>query len=111
MSKPHAHTPGPWVIYDDGPDGSDVIMAHVNDENYDVAYISNDESEARPESERKANAHLIAAAPAMLEALKGLLEAVEDETPDTLIVQTGSHDAAIKARRAIVQATGRVGKG
>ena len=65
------HTPGPWVIYDDGPDGSDVILAHIDEENYDIAYIAADE---RPEDEKKANARLIAAAPDLLEALRAAVE-------------------------------------
>ena len=59
------HTPGPW-------------SAHYNNEgltvfspdNITVAYVDYDECEERPVN---ANAHLIAAAPAMYEALKAIV--------------------------------------
>jgi len=64
------HTPGPWAlepasmgfggVY--GPDG-EIVFA--------LAYARPDE---RPEAECEANAHLIAAAPEMLEALREALE-------------------------------------
>jgi hypothetical protein len=64
------HTPGPW-------------SAHYNNEgltvfspdNVTVAYVDYDECEERPV---EANAHLIAAAPAMYEALKDLLGELGD---------------------------------
>lgn len=76
------HTRGPWSIYDDGPGGSDVILAHINGANYDIAYISNDETEGRPENERAANARLIASAPDLLAALKDARERLEYLEPD-----------------------------
>jgi len=74
-----SHTPGPWAIYDDGPNGSDVILANVEGENWDVAYISNDSCESRPENERKANSRLIAAAPELLERLNAMVSGMECE--------------------------------
>ncbi len=97
----NTHTPGPWGIYDDGPDGSDVILAHVDGENYDIAYISNDASEGRPEGERKANARLIAAAPALLEALKACERALECRDTEA------EEYAAKEARRVLRLAEGR----
>jgi hypothetical protein len=52
MSK---HTPGPWTA----EHGSD-----------DYFYVATEDGVSFPRDEQKANAHLIAAAPEMLEALK-----------------------------------------
>jgi len=66
------HTKGTWTIYDDGDsdDNSDIVMAWIDDDeggrNDDIAAMMMD----RPASERKANARLIASAPAMLEAIE-----------------------------------------
>lgn len=70
----NAYTKGPWSIYDDGPGGSDVILAHINGDNYDIAYISNDEIDGRPENERAANARLIASAPDLLQMVRNLVD-------------------------------------
>ena len=57
------HTKGPWVVYTDGDaegqHDSDIIMARVGDENYDIAYMATDASECRPSRERRANARRI----------------------------------------------------
>jgi len=66
------HTTAPWTLYDDGPDGSDIVMAHVDGDNYDIAEMSTE----RPPEERKANAQLIAAAPALLEMCKRLRHSI-----------------------------------
>ena len=69
------HTPGPWMIYDDGDDedSSDIINVWIDDrdggEKYDIAAMLLD----RPVGERKANARLIASAPDLLEALENAL--------------------------------------
>jgi hypothetical protein len=70
--KKEKFTPGPWTIYDDGhkDDASDIVMAQIDGENYDVCHIAPE----IPISERKANACLIAAAPDMLEALQLVVE-------------------------------------
>jgi hypothetical protein len=49
-------TPRPWGLYDDGPEGSDIIRGRVDDDNYDLAVIPTEEDEGRPYPERKANA-------------------------------------------------------
>lgn len=61
------HTPAPWEIFTiASPAGrSSRIFAKVNDE--DIAHI--------PKEWNQANAHLIAAAPELLEALKDLVKA------------------------------------
>mgnify|MGYP003443102101 CR=1 FL=1 len=87
------HTPGPW-------------SAHYNNEgltvfspdNVTVAYVDYDECEERPV---EANAHLIAAAPALLEALKNVLEFYEWSNSN------GAEQAAYdKAMKALAQAEG-----
>ena len=85
MSKP---TPAPWMIAEDGcitvRDGNNYPeVARV----YDAPF---------PEMEVKANARLIAAAPDLLEAIQGLLNALPSAT---------THPAIKAARAAIAKAT------
>lgn len=61
MSNQFKHTPEPWVLYDDGELGSDIILANVDGENYDLARIPTEGDEGRPPTERKANAKRIVA--------------------------------------------------
>ena len=56
-----AHTPGPWEMKDKGY-GYDIGPG--------IAWIG--DTTARPKKEQKANAHLIACAPELLEALEDL---------------------------------------
>jgi len=50
------HTPEPWVYYDDGIGGSDIILGNVADENYDLLRApEQDDSESRPWEESRAN--------------------------------------------------------
>jgi len=91
MTPTTTHTPGPWTMTDD------FIAIYDND----GRCIADMGSEASPEigvEETLANAQLIVAAPALLEALKGALDALEEagEYPHT----------ARLARRAITLATG-----
>lgn len=87
-----AHTPGPWkwdcgIIPPDGPgryadiytDGGDLIIASFNNE--------------IPEG--SANARLIAAAPELLEALRGMLRATDFNDSAPWVVQ--AHAAIAKA--------------
>ena len=63
MTHTTKHTPGPWVVSDDG----DVtLIVHAPKDEVDIACMSND---CEMFSEIRANANLIAAAPAMYEAL------------------------------------------
>tara|TARA_Y100000310_G_scaffold86838_1_gene83723 strand:- start:132 stop:410 length:279 start_codon:yes stop_codon:yes gene_type:complete len=62
------HTNGPWLITT--IDGDDCLMVGGGDGSDVVADIRTD----RPEDEVEANAHLIASAPEMYEALKKLAE-------------------------------------
>lgn len=90
-----AHTPGPWHVIDGG-----IWVDCAN--NKPVALIS-----CRHGVERDANAALIAAAPDLLAALKGLMahshiadSAAEDKDAE-------DHDAERAARAAIAKAGGR----
>jgi hypothetical protein len=62
------HTNGPWLITT--IDGDDCLMVGGGDGSDVVADIRTD----RPEDEVEANAHLMASAPEMYEALKKLAE-------------------------------------
>jgi hypothetical protein len=67
------HTPGPWSLKDDliyGPDGITIVSADGLMENYGPP--------DRSMEENYANARLIAAAPELLEALKGLFKNNQD---------------------------------
>lgn len=105
------HTPGPWVIYDDGHDedtASDIIMARVGDENYDIAEMSTE----RPLRERKANAALIAAAPDLLAALSDAVEFMHRALAGANLKATGyDREAGVEeyqaALAAITKAEGR----
>jgi len=90
------HTPGPWEVDYSGParlgivDRDDRLLALCNLEHED-----GDEDEA--------NARLIAAAPAMLGALRGLLDCCELNMDDMEPETVGAIDAA---RAALSAATG-----
>ena len=87
------HTPGPWhigmkpgpIIY--GPLGEQVAVPTA-------LFLGAEEA--------RVNARLIAAAPELLEALKGLVSIVEDEYPPTDF----RHQEAMKAKAIIAKAEG-----
>ena len=62
MMNTPKHTPGPWVVSDDG---DITLIIHAPKDEVDIARMSND---CEMFSEIRANAHIIAA-PAMYEAL------------------------------------------
>ena len=87
MSK---HTPGPWIAKPDPSTGASledwvVGTADAIDE-VAVCY--------------RRDAHLIAAAPEMLEALEGAVEALDSDNPDIQL------RAAVAARAAMAKAKG-----
>ena len=95
------HTPGPWVVSDDG---DITLIIHAPKDEVDIARMSND---CEMFSEIRANAHLIAAAPAMYEALQAMVEvfpAVVKMTPYGVSMDISKlHD---KAKTALAQAEG-----
>ena len=84
------HTPGPWKIGTPPPNGEQTVGT---DQGLMVAVATTSAG-----VQTKANARLIAAAPDLLEALKGLM-ALSDHRVDL-------RDAAKDARAAIAKATG-----
>ncbi len=81
------HTPGPWTVSEDNWSQTTGDTYSILEESYEA-------------SERKANARLIAAAPELLEALKGVLVRLE---------HSGSwegEDEKTAARAAIAKAEG-----
>lgn len=101
------HTPGPWVLLPEEVDksyirvrgtipGSRYKIANVVTPTYDGAY----EWEAQ---ETRANAHLIAAAPELLEALTLMLETMKSG-----MVDFNAHDEYVmnKAEYAVTKAFG-----
>lgn len=71
------HTPGPWEVVEDTQDEDITIQADIGDETVDVALVYGAPLlEDGSENEDIANAHLIAAAPELLECLEVLNEIV-----------------------------------
>jgi hypothetical protein len=92
------HTPGPWHVHPDHPraidaDGVEVALAQlvIRPGGCDIQMVT----------EAEANAVLIAAAPAMLAALRALLAVCEEE------LDAGRVPEMIEARAAIAKAEGR----
>jgi len=87
------HTPGPWVVFDDHPDKA---CFHIREDNCfdEIATIYRYQCNPR---NTLADARLIAAAPELLDACKGLLNALPSAT---------THPAIKAARAAIAKARG-----
>jgi hypothetical protein len=68
MSK-HAHTPGPWDYYDMAAYGIAICKGGIGGQNVGHAHMY----VGLTAEETTANARLIAAAPELLEALKGVI--------------------------------------
>lgn len=107
------HTPGPWVGIDpktkkfrnspwtvDNETASCTVAAPIKAKRKTVALVVTDDWYAK--DELHANAHLIAAAPELLEALKDMLHVMEQHE------QLSGCDCSIgdQARAAIAKATG-----
>ena len=97
------HTPGPWGIenwsYDDGTRHKTVIVAKNEDA---VAHVWGVYRTNGGEEERQANARLIAAAPDLLIAAKGVIAALT--RPKTFMADMGA--ALILLEKAIAKAEG-----
>jgi hypothetical protein len=92
------HTPGRWYV---GASGRIIMCRMIAGNNVPVAQITG----PLPNDEIKANARLIAAAPDMLEALRGLLETSPPPKGVRLDYSYLLYREA--ARTAIAKATGR----
>lgn len=113
MEQKTKHTPGLWGLTREDIGFS--IRSHHNAQNgYSSEHICemNNYREDRLQ-ERKANAHLIAAAPEMLEALKelvalqGELNLVDHDYASLAKMNSSFEDALKKARAVISRAEGR----
>lgn len=95
MSNNAKHTPGPWDLHKNG------VYVTAKDA-FGRLIAQSFTSDAVEEAEAKANAHLIAAAPDLLEALEALTKTVEMLHEDGLIdvvVKTARCHAAINKAR------------
>lgn len=88
------HTPGPWKLIDHD---EDYIAITDEEQGFGVCKLEESASESR--EVMKANAHLIAAAPELLEALECVLAIADRNTKEFDM-----------ARAAIARATSRRGK-
>ena len=93
-----AHTPGPWHI--DTEDGGARIL---DDDELIIAGIYGFSAPDR-DGQEDANARLIAAAPDLLAALKGLLESIQDVERETNTMYGTLDGALADARAAIAKA-------
>ncbi|HCF2412865.1 TPA: hypothetical protein NIA64_003513 [Pseudomonas aeruginosa] len=102
MSK-HKHTPGPWMI-ERYADGLIQIVGNVRVVSDDEEYVTTVVEALNPDDE--ADAHLIAAAPELLEALQGMLEVYGGQYNDDCLPKSSSElDLIQQARAAIAKAT------
>lgn len=88
------HTPGPWVAFADHPEGAIPVRA----DGLLVAVCRYSQNPRIGKENAEANAHLIAAAPELLEALKDVM--------DRLVDKHEQDESAVAAHAAITKATG-----
>ena len=102
------YTPGPWRYEEFGPN---VIIKATKNPMLAVVHSLYHESR----EQREANAHLIAAAPELLEALEYYAEKVADLNRYGVVIETSLRelelDLGSKARAAITKATGVLAEG
>ncbi len=95
------HTPGPWSSYSDDPPEVHNPTIHVEAPDWgDVATLG-----GGPLEIRQANAYLIAAAPELLAALRGMLDAWVKLGNDSPSMPGFEKTIAEVARAAIAKAT------
>ena len=94
MSKPAKHTPGPWEVV-----GSRICTIETDSSRITLAKTKPNGAFAMDETQI-ANAHLIAAAPAMYEALRDCVGRLEAYYGDT-------YPAVIRGKQALAQAEGK----
>jgi hypothetical protein len=103
MENQPKHTPGPWLM----TDGDFVYALHERNGrqvNRFSAAIDHYPSQGGTAEEGRANAHLIAAAPDLLEALKYITSNCRVFCEDSMDIDDG---AVYEARAAIAKAEGR----
>lgn len=101
-----SHTPGPWVLYGlDVKDNSRIRISLSPGATPNAAYLTEIKG---INQKRKANAHLIAAAPELLEAAKACLLALGNEDYVGWSIrsqQTFVNEALLLVEKAIAKAT------
>ena len=103
MTHTTKHTPGPWQVNDSTENDDDTTLTiFAPADEVEIATMSAYENGCECFSEIRENAHLIAAAPAMYEALQAtlayFLRSKQTHAPEVQII-----------RQAIAQAEGRQG--
>jgi hypothetical protein len=103
MNTP-THTPGPWTVNDstENDDDTTLTICAPADE-VEIATMSAYENGCECFSEIRANAHLIAAAPAMYEALQIMVRAANVDEIDPLVMFASIE----RAKDALAQAEGK----
>jgi len=84
MTHTTKHTPGPWQVNDSTENDDDTTLTiFAPADEVEIATMSAYENGCECFSEIRANSHLIAAAPAMYEALQEALKCIEKHVPKT----------------------------
>ena len=111
MTHTAKHTPGPWVVDEVYEDDEQRCIGIVKEGQGYIAGIhilaSADTGNTEFTAEDEANAHLIAAAPAMYEALQGMLTLVKHIDQSATNEGLTNCDIIAKARQALAQAEGK----
>mgnify|MGYP000851827027 CR=1 FL=1 len=109
MTQPAEHTPGPWAVKSTDEDINTKTI--IDSDEFWIAKVLNFNRASDDIRESQANANLIAAAPAMYEALQDIVEGLTDEI--THMVEGSKPDTARldylanKAGLALAQAEGK----
>ena len=105
MAQPAKHTPGPWQVNDSTENDDDTTLTiFAPADEVEIATMSAYENGCECFSEIRANSHLIAAAPAMYEALSELVKYLREEVADEAL---DTWAPVFKAAMALAQAEGR----
>ena len=86
MTQPAKHTPGPWQVNDSTENDDDTTLTiFAPADEVEIATMSAYENGCECFSEIRENAHLIAAAPAMYEALREAQELIRSLVAEEMI--------------------------
>ena len=115
MTQPAKHTPGPWQVNDSTENDDDTTLTiFAPADEVEIATMSAYENGCECFSEIRENAHLIAAAPAMYEALQQLVhveqlrkQAVTENDYVDLVLADSKLQQLVQA--VLAQAEGRQG--